>query len=91
MSVGVNWRRAPDSALPTNDPHGRAWASLSAEELKQRAAWCMREDSHEALRRARMDAIVPANLEHEDEDCTCIRCRHPLSEHVEPFDACPDW
>lgn len=51
-----DWKRVPDSELPTTDPHGHPWAELYADALRERASWCMTGDQHEALRRARDDA-----------------------------------
>lgn len=55
IRTGINWRLAPDSALPPTDPHSRPWGDLTNEELRQRATWCMSGADHEALRRARID------------------------------------
>lgn len=59
LRTGINWRLAPDSELPLTDPHGTPWASLDADELRDRAGWCMQEAQHEALRRARADLQPP--------------------------------
>lgn len=52
---GINWRLAPDSALPPTDPHGRPWGELTNEQLREVAGWCMSGADHEAFRRAWLD------------------------------------
>lgn len=58
LRIGVNWKGAPDSALPTTDPHGRALDTLSTAELREMSGWCMTPEYHEAVRRARGDLLA---------------------------------